>query len=79
MLTLSTIARLAGISLPTARKYLERSPGRIPTVGTGRSRRYPPEAVEAFKTLRKEAILRHGRPRRDGSPVRRNNLASSGD
>lgn len=47
------------------------SPGRVPFVGEGRKRRYPPEAVAAFQALRVEASLRHGRPRLDGLPVRR--------
>jgi len=70
-LTLRTAAKLAGISTVTARKYMAREPGRVPSIGEGRKRRYPPEAVATFKAMRVEGDARHGRPRGDGGAVRR--------
>lgn len=58
-LPLTEIARRAGISYPTARKYAAQHPRSIPSRGRGRSRRYGVETVEVFKSLRAES--RRGR------------------
>lgn len=58
-LPLTEIARRAGISYPTARKYAAQHVSSIPSRGRGRSRRYGVETVEVFKRLRAES--RRGR------------------
>lgn len=59
LLTLTQIAKLAKISYPTLQRYVAKHGNEIPHEGTGRKRRYPPEAVEVFKQLRSES--RRGR------------------
>lgn len=63
-LPLTEIARRAGISYPTARKYAAQHARSIPYRGSGRSRRYGVETVEVFKRLRSESR----RGRRPGTP-----------
>lgn len=58
-LPLTEIARRAGISYPTARKYAAQNAGSVPSRGRGRSRRYGVETVEVFKRLRSQS--RRGR------------------
>lgn len=59
LLTLKEIEERTGISYPTLLRYVKTSLNRIPHEGTGRKRRYPPEAVDEFKILREES--RRGR------------------
>jgi DNA-binding transcriptional MerR regulator len=66
-LPLTEIARRAGISYPTARKYAAQRGASIPHRGSGRSRRYSVEAVEAFKKLRSQS--RRGRKPAAGRKV----------
>lgn len=60
LLTLSEISRRTKISYPTVSRYVKVFLNRIPHVGSGRKRRFPPEAVAVFEQLRKES--RPGRP-----------------
>lgn len=60
LLTLTEISRRTKISYPTVSRYVKLFIDRIPHVGTGRSRRFPPAAVAVFKQLRSES--RPGRP-----------------
>jgi DNA-binding transcriptional ArsR family regulator len=60
LLTLSEISRRTKISYPTVSRYVKVFIDRIPHVGSGRKRRFPPEAVAAFRQLRSES--RPGRP-----------------
>lgn len=55
LLTLTKIAEETGISYPTLVRYVKLHGKRIPSEGTGRSRRYHPEAIEVFKQLRAES------------------------
>jgi DNA-binding transcriptional MerR regulator len=59
LLTLTEIGKRTGISAATLARYVKRYLDQIPHEGTGRSRRYPPEAVEAFNRLRAQS--RRGR------------------
>lgn len=59
MLSLKDIEDQTGISYPTLLRYLKTSLKRIPHKGTGRRRRFPPESVALFKTLKEES--RRGR------------------
>jgi hypothetical protein len=64
LLTLTEISRRTKISYPTVSRYVKVFLDRIPHVGTGRKRRYPPEAVAVFRQLRSES--RPGRPAKKG-------------
>jgi hypothetical protein len=61
LLTLTDVAKKAGISMPTAAKYKKRYQGRIPTVGEGRSQKYPPAAVGVFQEIYQENLSKRGR------------------
>jgi DNA-binding transcriptional ArsR family regulator len=65
LLTLSEISRRTKISYPTVSRYVKVFLDRIPHVGTGRKRRFPPAAVAVFRRLRQES--RPGRPAKAGS------------
>jgi DNA-binding transcriptional MerR regulator len=66
-MTLTEVAKQTKISMPTLQKYKKRYADRIPSVGKGRSQRYPPESLAVFRQLRDENMARRGRPRKDGS------------
>ncbi len=59
MLSLKDIEDQTGISYPTLLRYLKTGGKRIPHKGSGRNRRFPPESVALFKTLKEES--RRGR------------------
>jgi DNA-binding transcriptional MerR regulator len=61
LLTLTEISRRTGISYPTCIKYAKENLGVIPHVGSGRQRRYQPEAIAIFRDLRSQS--RRGRRR----------------
>lgn len=63
LLTLTEISHRTGISYPTCINYVKKHLDRIPHVGTGRRRRFPPQAVKVFRDLR----LRSRRGRRRSS------------
>lgn len=65
--TLTEVSNLVSISMPTLQRYKKLYQDRIPSRGTGRSQRYPPEALEVFRQLKKENIGRRGRPRKADS------------
>ena len=51
MTTIAQIARTLGIPESTARYYRDRFSGWIPTTGEGRSRRYPPAALDVIRAI----------------------------
>jgi len=51
LLTLSEVAQRLGLPETTIRYYRDRFAPYIPTVGRGRSRRYPPQAVERLRWI----------------------------
>lgn len=55
LLPLTQIAEETGISYPTLVRYVKLYGDQIPSEGTGRKRRYHPEAIEVFKRLRAES------------------------
>ena len=61
LLTLTEVSQRTGISYPTCINYVKKHLDRIPHVGSGRRRRYPPEAVTVFRELRNQS--RSGRRR----------------
>ena len=52
LLTLTEISKRTGISYPTCINYVKKHLDRIPHVGSGRRRRFPPEAATVFRELR---------------------------
>lgn len=78
LLSLRRIGKLTGISYPTLLRYLARHGEQIPQVGSGRRRRFPPEAMAVFEALRASRGRRPraaagekpaARPRRGGEPA----------
>ncbi len=69
LLTLTEISRRTKISYPTCITYIKRHLERIPHVGTGRGRRYLPEAVAVFRELRQQSRQR-GRTASRSRPAR---------
>jgi hypothetical protein len=55
LLSLLDIAEETGISYPTRRNYVIKFGDQIPSVGSGRTTRYPRQAVKVFQRLRKES------------------------
>ncbi|MFP3940811.1 MAG: hypothetical protein ACLF0P_10930 [Thermoanaerobaculia bacterium] len=55
LLPLTQIAEETGISYPTLVRYVKLYGDQIPSEGTGRKRRYHPDAIEVFKRLRAES------------------------
>lgn len=65
--TLTQVSQQTKVSMPTLQRYKKLYQDRIPSKGTGRSQRYPEEALEVFRQLKKENIGRRGRPRKADS------------
>lgn len=88
LLTLTQIGKLTGISYPTLLRYVKTNLKQIPHKGTGRARRFLPEAVDVFNRLRGES--RRGRqsgktaqkhsaaPRKARGPGRKKAAAATG-
>lgn len=55
LLTLGQVSEQTGISYPTLVRYVRLHGNRLPSEGTGRSRRFKPEAVDVFRQLRSES------------------------
>ena len=55
LLTLGQVSEQTGISYPTLVRYVRLHSNRLPSEGTGRSRRFKPEAVDVFRQLRSES------------------------
>jgi DNA-binding transcriptional MerR regulator len=68
LLTLTSVSERTGISYPTLVRYVKLYSSRLPHVGTGRARRFRPEAVEVFRELRQQSG-RGGRRRGAGRPA----------
>ncbi len=64
LLTLTEVSKQTGISMPTLQRYKKLFQARIPSVGSGRSQRYKPEALDIFRQLKEENIKKRGRPRK---------------
>jgi hypothetical protein len=72
LLTLTEISKTTGISYPTLVRYVRLYGNRLPHEGKGRARRFHPEAVAEFRTLRQESVRggRRGRgPTRGSRPA----------
>ncbi len=55
LLTLTEVSKQTGISYPTLVRYVRVHSNKLPSEGTGRSRRFHPEAVDVFRQLRQES------------------------
>ncbi|MGD2115210.1 MAG: helix-turn-helix domain-containing protein [Acidobacteriota bacterium] len=60
--TLTEVSKKTGISMPTLQRYKKSYQDRIPSVGEGRTQRYPEESLPVFKQIKKENVKRRGRP-----------------
>lgn len=67
--TLTEVAKATKISMPTLQRYKKLFQDRIPSQGEGRSQRYPEEALDVFRELKKENIGKRGRPRKNAAPA----------
>ena len=65
LLTLTEVAKRTKMSMPTLQKYKKRYGDRIPSVGKGRTQRYPEESLPVFEQLKRENMARRGRPRKN--------------
>src|SRR6185436_10404095 len=68
LMTLTEVAKRTKMSMPTLQKYKKRYGDRIPSVGKGRTQRYPDEALPVFEELKRENLARRGRPRKNPAP-----------
>lgn len=68
LLTLTQISEVTGISYPTLLRYVKTNLNQIPHKGTGRARRFLPEAVEVFRSMRESS--RRGRKKGSGDGER---------
>jgi DNA-binding transcriptional MerR regulator len=71
LLTLGQVSEQTGISYPTLVRYVRLHSDRLPSEGTGRSRRFRPEAVGVFKELRQESGRGGRKPKAAKAAVRR--------
>jgi hypothetical protein len=55
LLTLTQISKTTGISYPTLVRYVRLYSNRLPHEGKGRARRFHPEAVDVFRSLRQQS------------------------
>ncbi len=80
LLTLTKIAEETGISYPTLVRYVKLYKDRLPYEGSGRGRRFHPEAIEVFKQLRAESPRgrRKKKARAGAAPRGRRAAASAG-
>jgi excisionase family DNA binding protein len=69
LLTLTEVSNRTGISMPTLQRYKKEFQDRIPSVGQGRTQRYPEESLPVFEEIKKENIKKRGRPRKSGKPA----------
>ncbi len=81
LLTLTEISKQTGISYPTLVRYVKLHSDHLPSEGTGRARRFHPQAVDVFRQLRSESGRggrRKGAGRRAGSARRAGGGEASG-
>lgn len=65
--TLTEVAQLTDISMPTLQRYKKLFQDRIPSRGTGRTQRYTEDALDVFRELKKENMKKRGRPRKNAN------------
>jgi DNA-binding transcriptional MerR regulator len=67
LLTLTDVSERTGISMPTLLRYKKEHQDRIPSVGEGRTQRYPEDALPVFEQIKQENLSKRGRPRKSGA------------
>ena len=65
--TLTQVSQKTKISMPTLQRYKKLYQNRIPSSGSGRSQRYPADALDVFLQLKEENVKKRGRPRKADS------------
>lgn len=78
LLTLTEVSKRTGISMPTLQKYKKQHAAQIPSVGEGRTQRYPEAALAVFRELRTQSVARRGRPRKAAAAAKRPARARKG-
>ncbi len=78
MLTLSEVARRAGVSMATAQRYKKLHQDLIPTEGEGRRQRYGIPAVKMFRDWKKEGVSKRGATGPKRSPAKPAKAAAGG-
>jgi len=78
MLTLSEVARRAGVSMATAQRYKKLHQDQIPSEGEGRRQRYAIPAVKMFRDWKKEGVSKRGASGRKRSPAKPAKAAAGG-
>jgi DNA-binding transcriptional MerR regulator len=63
LISLSEVARRTRISMPTLLRYKRQYADQIPSVGEGRTQRYPKDAVAVFSSLKEDSLAKRGRRR----------------
>lgn len=66
LLTLKEVGERTGISMPSLLRYKKEHQARIPSVGKGRTQRYPVAALEVFEEIKRENLSKRGRPKGPG-------------
>ncbi|HEX2642275.1 MAG TPA: hypothetical protein VHU81_04735 [Thermoanaerobaculia bacterium] len=69
LMTLTQVSEQTGISYPTLVRYVRLHSDRLPSEGAGRARRFYPQAVEVFRSLRQESG-RGGRKKGSGAAAK---------
>jgi predicted DNA-binding transcriptional regulator AlpA len=69
LMTLTQISEQTGISYPTLVRYVRANADRLPSEGSGRARRFYPQAVDVFRQLRSESG-RGGRKKGSGAAAK---------
>ncbi|HEX6898176.1 MAG TPA: hypothetical protein VF789_00615 [Thermoanaerobaculia bacterium] len=77
LLTLTQISEQTGISYPTLVRYVRANADRLPSEGTGRARRFYPQAVDVFRQLRSESG-RGGRKKGSGAAAKGRAASAAG-
>ncbi len=78
MLTLSEVARRAGVSMATAQRYKKLHQDRIPSEGEGRRQRYAIPAVKMFRDWKREGVSKRGATGRKRRPAKPAKAAAGG-
>ena len=71
LLTLTEVGEKTSISMPTLLRYKKEHQARIPSVGKGRTQRYPVAALEVFEAIKRENLGKRGRPKGSGGAAAR--------
>ena len=74
--TLTRVSKLTGISMPTLQRYKKLYQDRIPSIGEGRTQRYPEEALAVFQQIKEENLKKRGRPKKSAGAKKKTRKAT---